>query len=78
MKRIIIPMLLTAALATGCGYGNTAETAPQEHSLFAPETPRVAMVSPAADTGPQMGIAQREPRVTALWQEAVEAWRMTL
>ena len=51
MKRIIIPMLLTAALATGCGYGNPAEAAPQEHPLFATETPRVAIVTPASDTG---------------------------
>ena len=50
MKRIIIPMLLTAALATGCGYGNPAEAAPQKHPLFATETPRVAIVSPASDT----------------------------
>ena len=72
MKRIFIPMLLTAALATGCGYGNPAEAAPQEHPLFATETPRVAIVSPASDTGPQMGIAEREATVTALWQEEVE------
>lgn len=72
MKRIIIPMLLTAALATGCGYGNPAVEASQEHPLFATETPRVAIVTPVPDTGPQMEFAEREPNVTALWQEAVE------
>ena len=71
MKRII-PMLLTAALATGCGYGNPAEAAPQKHPLFATETPRVAIVTPAADTGPQMEIAEREATVTASWREEVE------
>ena len=72
MKRIIIPMLLTAALATGCGYGNPAEAAPQKHPLFATETPRVAIVVPASDTGPQMEIKQRGPNVTALWPDEIE------
>ena len=72
MKRIIIPLLLTAALATGCGYGNPAEAAPQEHPLVATETPRAAIVSPASDTGPQMEFAERGPNVTASWPEEVE------
>ena len=72
MKRIIIPMLLTAALATDCGYGNPAEAAPQKHPLFATETPRVAIVARASDTEPQIKFAEREPNVTALWPEEVE------